>query len=45
LPGPFVWPGKAAAMVEVMMSNYRVLRVCEAMALKVLGRLAAALDD
>ncbi len=44
LPGPAVRPGKAAAMVEVVLSNGRVLRVCEAIAPEVLGRLAAALD-
>ena len=37
-------PGKSAAMVEVVLSNGRVLRVSEAIAPEVLGRLAAALD-
>lgn len=36
--------GKSAAAVEVMLSNGRVLRVSEAIAPEVLGRLAAALD-
>lgn len=36
--------GKAAAAVEVVLSNGRVLRVSEAIAPEVLGRLAAALD-
>ena len=35
---------KSAATVEVVLSNGRVLRVCEAIAPEVLGRLAAALD-
>ena len=35
---------KAAAAVEVVLSNGRVLRVSEAIAPEVLGRLAAALD-
>jgi transposase len=37
-------PGKAPAMIEVMLSNGRVLRVSEAIAPEVLGRLAAVLD-
>jgi transposase len=37
-------PGKAAAMIEVVLSNGRVLRVAEAIRPAVLGRLAAALD-
>jgi transposase len=37
-------PGKSAAMVEVVLRNGRVLRVSEAIAPEVLGRLAAALD-
>lgn len=36
--------GKAAAAVEVVLSNGRMLRVSEAIAPEVLGRLAAALD-
>ena len=36
--------GKAVAMVEVLLSNGRMLRVCEAIAPEVLARLAAALD-
>ena len=36
--------GKAAATVEVVLSNGRMLRVSEAIAPEVLGRLAAALD-
>lgn len=36
--------GKSAAMVEVVLSNGRVLRVSEAIRPEVLGRLAAALD-
>ncbi len=36
--------GKSAATVEVVLSNGRVLRVSEAIAPEVLGRLAAALD-
>lgn len=36
--------GKAAAAIEVVLSNGRVLRVSEAIAPEVLGRLAAALD-
>jgi transposase len=36
--------GKAAATIEVVLSNGRVLRVSEAIAPEVLGRLAAALD-
>jgi transposase len=35
---------KSAAMVEVVLSNGRVLRVSEAIRPEVLGRLAAALD-
>jgi transposase len=35
---------KSAAMVEVVLSNSRVLRVSEAIRPEVLGRLAAALD-
>ena len=35
---------KSAATVEVVLSNGRVLRVSEAIAPEVLGRLAAALD-
>jgi transposase len=35
---------KSAAVVEVVLSNGRVLRVSEAIAPEVLGRLAAALD-
>ena len=41
---PVVRPGKAAAMIEVVLSNGRVLRVCEAIRPEVLARLAAALD-
>jgi transposase len=37
-------PGKSAAVVEVLLSNGRALRVSEAIAPEVLGRLAAALD-
>jgi transposase len=37
-------PGKSAAVVEVLLSNGRVLRVSAAIAPEVLGRLAAALD-
>ncbi len=37
-------PGKSAATVEVVLPNGRVLRVSEAIAPQVLGRLAAALD-
>ena len=37
-------PGKSAAMVEIVLSNGRVLRVSEAIRPEVLGRLAAALD-
>ena len=36
--------GKSAATVEVVLSNGRMLRVSEAIAPEVLGRLAAALD-
>ncbi|WP_245584043.1 IS66-like element accessory protein TnpA [Rubritepida flocculans] len=36
--------GKSAAMVEVILPNGRVLRVSEAIAPEVLGRLAAVLD-
>ena len=36
--------GKSSATVEVVLSNGRVLRVSEAIAPEVLGRLAAALD-
>jgi len=36
--------GKSAAMVEVVLSNGRMLRVSEAIRPEVLGRLAAALD-
>jgi transposase len=36
--------GKSAATVELVLSNGRVLRVSEAIAPEVLGRLAAALD-
>jgi transposase len=36
--------GKSAAAVEVVLRNGRVLRVSEAIAPEVLGRLAAALD-
>ncbi len=42
--GPVVRPGKAAAMVEVVLTNGRVLRVFETIRPEVLGRLAAALD-
>ena len=35
---------KSAAVVEVVLSNGRMLRVSEAIAPEVLGRLAAALD-
>lgn len=37
-------PGESAVMVEVVLRNGRVLRVYEAIAPEVLGRLAAALD-
>ena len=37
-------PGKAAATIEVVLSNGRVLRVSEAIRPEVLGRLAAALE-
>lgn len=37
-------PGKAAALIEVVLRNGRVLRVSEAIRPEVLGRLAAALD-
>ena len=37
-------PGKSATMVEVVLSNGRMLRVSEAIRPEVLGRLAAALD-
>ncbi|NOG72206.1 transposase [Roseicella sp. DB1501] len=37
-------PSKSAAMVEVVLSNGRVLRVSEAIRPEVLGRLAAALE-
>ena len=36
--------GKSVAVVEVMLSNGRMLRVSETIAPEVLGRLAAALD-
>lgn len=36
--------GKAATMIEVVLSNGRVLRVSEAIRTEVLGRLAAALE-
>ena len=36
--------GKSAAMVEVVLSNGRMLRVSETIRPEVLGRLAAALD-
>lgn len=36
--------GKSAATIELVLSNGRVLRVSEAIAPEVLGRLAAALD-
>jgi transposase len=36
--------GKSSAMVELVLSNGRVLRVSEAIAPEVLARLAAALD-
>jgi len=42
--GPVVRPGKAAVMVEVVLPNGRVLRVCETIRPEVLARLAAALD-
>jgi transposase len=42
--GPAGRPGKSAATVEVVLSNGRVLRVCEAIRPEVLGRLAAALE-
>ena len=41
---PVMRPGKAVAMIEVVLSNGRVLRVCETIQPEVLGRLAAALD-
>lgn len=37
-------PDKVAPMIEVVLSNGRVLRVSEAIGPEVLGRLAAALD-
>jgi transposase len=42
--GPVLRPGKAAAMVEVVLTNGRVLRVSETIRPEVLARLAAALD-
>ncbi len=42
LPVVVVRPGKAAAMVEVVLSNGRALRVCEAIRPEVLGRLGEA---
>jgi transposase len=42
--GPAGRPGKSSAGVEVVLSNGRVLRVCEAIRPEVLGRLASALD-
>nr|WP_280864149.1 transposase [Falsiroseomonas frigidaquae] len=41
---PVVRPVKAAAMVEVVLTNGRVLRISETIRPEVLGRLAAALD-
>jgi transposase len=41
---PVMRSGKAVAMIEVVLSNGRVLRVCETIRPEVLGRLAAALD-
>lgn len=42
--GPVVRPGKAAAMVELVLTNGRVMRVSETIRPEVLRRLAAALD-
>jgi transposase len=42
--GPAARPGHAAATIELVLRNGRVLRVCEAIAPEVLGRLATALD-
>ena len=43
-PGPVRRPGKATAMIEVVLRNGRVLRVAEAIRPEVLGRLAVALE-
>jgi transposase len=42
--GPVVRPGTAAVVVEVLLPNGRVLRVCETIRPEVLARLAAALE-
>lgn len=42
--GPTARPGNPAATIEVVLSNGRMLRVCEAIGPQVLGRLVAALD-
>lgn len=42
--GSVARPGKAVPMIEVVLRNGRVLRVCEAIQPEVLARLAAVLD-
>lgn len=42
--GPAERPARSGTTVEVVLSNGRVLRVCEAIGPAVLGRLAAALE-
>jgi transposase len=42
--GPVERPGKTATMIEVVLTNGRVLRVSEAIRPEALGRLAAALE-
>jgi len=43
-PSRAEWLGTATATIEVVLTNGRTLRVCEAIGPEVLGRLAAALD-